>query len=477
MGAGAATAEYISETWVPHDSPPAHDEGYRLRIGGREITDAADWDRAYGTGPLWQEAQELIAEGYEPEEAATELRLRYGRQAQCTGDERITAIEERGGTIMANADWKTPGIYGERPLWQIAAELHDEHGMSWEQVAAELAKRYGIEVSWSTVADRVNYYQAKAGHPRQREAYYDWQTPGVFDRRPLVEIAAAIYDQNEGMTWSRVVEILEEHLGVTTSTQVVSRTVAKWRREGGEVEGPLAIEELRRPENGNGGPSHGPECECGDCINRREHEIDWTMDDEEDPFGDGGEEDGDDNDGLSPQPPPPARANDSARAGEGEDDNDNGGRLEACPTEDVGQASSPVNDPRMAMADDLGAGGEEVTVQTDAPAQGIWISGALCERVMATIHAERQQALEYAEVAPEPDCELLFKSEGITLSITAGGPVEMMQRLMQCGSLLTMGRQLCLPVVTDRDVIQLEQDLDELEAREDELAEGWAAAG
>ena len=305
-------------------TPPARvsrvDES-RVRRMRKRRPPKVDWDRVYGPHPpnpplpsgrggdndngggmpLWMEARTLLEEGYSEEKAATELRLRYGRQVECDPDEMMDAINSRGGEVMPRTDWKTPGAYGDdsetRPLWEIAAEMHDEHDMSWEQVADALEAEYGVDVHCVTVADRVAHYQAKAGHPRGDDDRIDWQTPGVYDERALVAIAAAIYDAGEDRTWPEVAEILRERYEVDANAPVARRVVSKWRRRnGGDGNGapppappPSAANDAAGAGEGRtaDGAGHGEGCECADCENMRAHIAEWE---DEDPFGDGGED-------------------------------------------------------------------------------------------------------------------------------------------------------------------------------------------
>lgn len=141
------------------------DSGTASRI--REITPPAiEWDRDYGSGrPLWQDGEDLLLQGYTPDEAARELVWRYDRQCLCTGEQLITAIMTRGGDTMAQTDWRTPGRYGDehetRALWEIAAEQREAQ-RTWQEIADYLEEHCGVEVHFATVSSQVRKYAAAA---------------------------------------------------------------------------------------------------------------------------------------------------------------------------------------------------------------------------------------------------------------------------------------------------------------------------
>lgn len=51
-------------------------------------------------------------------------------------------------------DWRRPGIYGDQPLWEEAAALRAQ-GSTWQAIADDLRKRYGVNVTQGTVMKAV----------------------------------------------------------------------------------------------------------------------------------------------------------------------------------------------------------------------------------------------------------------------------------------------------------------------------------
>ncbi|HUU96615.1 MAG TPA: hypothetical protein VM487_12820 [Phycisphaerae bacterium] len=59
---------------------------------------------------------------------------------------------QTGGMSMANIRWDE--CMSDQPLWSEAAELHDG-GMSWDETAAELNRRYHLDCLGATVSQVV----------------------------------------------------------------------------------------------------------------------------------------------------------------------------------------------------------------------------------------------------------------------------------------------------------------------------------
>jgi hypothetical protein len=65
-------------------------------------------------------------------------------------------------------DWMRPGIYGEKPLWQVADELHEE-GKTWREIAEILSEQIGRPVLGGTVQKCVYRGREQAAEAEEEE--------------------------------------------------------------------------------------------------------------------------------------------------------------------------------------------------------------------------------------------------------------------------------------------------------------------
>ena len=96
---------------------------------------------------------------------------RHGDNDGTAGPQWQTAGSE-GETIMARTriDWRTPGIYGEKALWEQAQEIYEATpGTTWVDVAEALSERLGRKIQGGSVQKIVKLALAAEEESEEEE--------------------------------------------------------------------------------------------------------------------------------------------------------------------------------------------------------------------------------------------------------------------------------------------------------------------